>query len=78
MYEVVGYRFVDMKSDDGSQITGYSCYLLNHSEKNGLTGAEALKQFFRQSDFPEFVPELGMKLRLYYDDRRKLIDYKLL
>ena len=46
MFELVGYRFVDMKTTDGGIVKGYSCFFLNHEEQDGLEGAEAMKQFF--------------------------------
>ena len=71
MFEIVGYRFVDMKTEDG-KVQGYSCFILNHEEQSGLEGAEAIKVFFSSEKFPDFSPKIGQKLDLRFNQKGKL------
>ena len=71
MFEVVGYRFVDMKTEDG-KVKGYSCYILNHEEQSGLEGAEAIKVFFSSEKFPDFQPKIGQRYDLRFNQKVRL------
>ena len=77
MYEIVGFRFVDMKTEDG-KLQGYSCFILNNEEQSGLTGAEAIKVFFSCDKFPEFRPEVGQHYDLRFNQKGKLTGYSLI
>lgn len=77
MYELAGYRFVDMKTEDG-KVQGYSCFILNHEEQNGLIGAEAIKVFFSVEKFPDFNPKLGQKLDLRFNQKGKLTGWAVI
>ncbi len=77
MFELVGYRYVDMKTDDG-KMTGYSCFFLDHNEQDGLVGAEAIKVFFRDTKFPCFEPSLGVRYDLRFNQKGKLIGYAVI
>lgn len=71
MFEIVGYRFVDMKTTDGT-VKGYSCFILNHEQQSGLEGAEAIKVFFSSEKFPDFAPVLGQRYDLRFNQKGKL------
>ena len=77
MYEIVGFRFVDMKTEDG-KLQGYSCFILNNEEQSGLTGAEAIKVFFSCDKFPEFRPEVGQRYDLRFNQKGKLQGFQKL
>ena len=77
MFEIVGFRFVDMKTTDGS-VKGYSCFMLNHEEQNGLEGAEAVKVFFSSEKFPDFKPQLNARYDLRFNQKGKLIGWALI
>ena len=76
MFELVGYRFVDMKTADGGSVRGYSCFFLNHEDQEGLEGAEAMKQFFSSEKFPEFKPKLSASYDLRVNQKGKLMGYE--
>lgn len=65
MYEIVGYRFVDMNTTEGGKVRGYSCFILNHEIQGGLEGAEAIKVFFSSDKFPDFKPVLKQTYILF-------------
>lgn len=77
MYEIVGYRYVDMKTTE-NEIKGYSCFILNHEAQDGLEGAEAIKVFFSSDKFPTFKPEVGQKYDLRFNQKGKLIGFALI
>ena len=76
MFELVGYRFVDMKTADGGSVRGYSCFFLNHEDQEGLEGAEAMKQFFSSEKFPDFKPKLAASYDLLFNQKGKLMGYE--
>ncbi len=77
MYELVGYRYVDMKTESGS-LRGHSCFFLNHEEQQGLEGAEAMKVFFSDEKFPDFEPVLNRRYDLRFNQKGKLTGWALL
>ncbi len=74
MYELVGYRYVDMKTDSGT-LKGYSCFFLCREEQQGLEGAEAIKVFFSEDKFPNFQPHLDLRYDLRFSQKGKLIGW---
>ncbi len=77
MYELVGYRYVDMRTESGS-LKGHSCFFLNHEEQQGLEGAEAIKVFFSEDKFPEFVPVLNARYDLRFNQKGKLVGFAVM
>lgn len=77
MFELVGFRFVDMKTDNG-RLEGYSCFMLNHEEQSGLTGAEAIKVFFSAEKFPDFAPKLNQRYDLRFNQKGRLTGWSLI
>ncbi len=71
MYELVGYRYVDMVSE-GEKIQGWSCFFLYHEDQEGLTGCEAFKQFLPMAKFSDFEPDLHRNYQLIYNQKKKL------
>ena len=76
MFELVGYRYVDMKTTDGGTVKGYSCFFLNHEEQDGLEGAEAMKQFFSSEKFPDFKPKVKQLYDLRFNQKGTLMGYE--
>ncbi len=77
MFELVGYREVDMKTENGP-LKGHSCFLLNHEEQTGLVGCEAFKVFFSEEKFPDFVPQLNRRYDLRFNQKGKLTGWALI
>lgn len=77
MFELVGYRYVDMKTDSG-HLQGYSCFILDHSPQPGLEGAEASKVFFSADKFPDFKPVLGAYYDLRFNQKGKLTGWSFI
>ena len=46
MYEVIGFRYVDMTDDDGREIKGHSVFFAVEEDADGLTGRSTCKVFF--------------------------------
>lgn len=77
MYELVGYRYVEM-TDGGKVIVGNSCWFLveeNDSEFHGRSGA---KVFFSADKYPDFRPQIGDKYLLIFNQKGKLQAYQKL
>ena len=72
MYEVGGFRYVDMK--DGTDVVqGYSVYCLVEESDPNFQGRSAVKVFFPRAKFPEFKPELGDKLIIMFKPGKKSV-----
>lgn len=71
MFQLVGYRYVDMSTSDG-KIQGYSCFFLNGEEQDGLEGVEACKVFISSDKFPDFVPKVSQRYDLRFNQKGKL------
>lgn len=78
MYEIVGYRYVDMNTTEGGKVRGYSCFILNHEIQDGLEGAEAIKVFFSSDKFPDFKPVLKQTYDLRFNQKGKLIGWAVI
>ncbi len=76
MFELVGYRYVDMKTTEGGIVKGYSCFVLNHEKQDGLEGAEAIKIFFSSEKFPDFKPKLNATYDLRFNQKGRLMGYE--
>lgn len=76
MFELVGYRYVDMKTTEGGTVKGYSCFILNHEEQDGLEGAEAIKIFFSSEKFPDFKPKLNSTYDLRFNQKGRIMGYE--
>lgn len=74
MFEIVGYRYVDMTTNDG-KVQGYSCFILNHEPQDGLEGVEASKIFFSSDKFPDFRPKLKQLYDLRFNQKGRLMGY---
>ena len=80
MYELIGYRYVDMeaKSRNDSDIQGYSCWFTMEENDENFTGRSACKVFFPTDKYPEFNPVLGDEYLLIFNQRGKLQGYNKL
>ncbi len=87
MYELVGYRRVDMiaerKTDRDNH--GYSAWFLMEEVDPEFKGRSAVKVFFADEKFPDFAPELeagsyqlGDKFLLIFNQKGKLQAYQKL
>lgn len=71
MYELVGYRYVDM-ADGGKEIKGNSCWFLAEENDDDFHGRSGVKVFFSDDKFPEFSPNLGDRYLLIFNQKGKL------
>ena len=80
MYELIGYRRVDMeaKSRNDRDIFGYSCWFAMEENDPNYTGRSACKVFFSDDKFPDFEPKLGDRFLLIFDQKGKLQGFQLL
>lgn len=80
MYELVGYRYVDMVAEKKNErdVKGYSCFFLVDENDPALTGRSAVKVFFSDEKFPDFKPELGDKYLLLFNQKGKFQGYQKL
>lgn len=78
MYEIVGYRLVDMNTTEGGKVRGYSCFILNKLPQAGLEGVEAIKVFFSSDKFPDFKPVLKQTYDLRFNQKGTLIGWAVI
>lgn len=87
MYELVGYRRVDMiaekKGDRDNH--GYSAWFLMEENDTEFTGRSGVKVFFSDDKFPDFPDKLrdgdfkiGDKFLLIFNQKGKLQGYQKL
>ena len=78
MYELVGYRYVDIvaerKSDRDCQ--GYSCWFLMDENDAEFTGRSGVKVFFPSDRYPDFKPQIGEKYLPIFNQKGKLQAYQ--
>ena len=77
MYELVGYRYVEM-ADGGKEIKGYSCWFLVEENDDEFHGRSGAKVFLSADKFPAFLPVLGDKYLLIFNQKGKLQAYQKL
>ena len=75
MYELCGYRYVDM-ADGGKKIEGFSCWFLAEENDEEFHGRSGVKVFFPSDRYPEFSPVLGDKYLLIFNQKGKLQGYQ--
>ena len=80
MYELVGYRYVDIEAErkKDRDITGYSCFFLMDENDEEFTGRSAVKVFFSSAIFPDFIPNLGDHYLLIFNQKGKLQGFQKL
>ena len=86
MYELVGYRRVDMVAEkkNDRDVLGYSCFFLVDENDPALNGRSAIKVFFSDERFPDFPAvigtdiKIGDKLLLVFNQKGKLQGYQKL
>ena len=80
MYELVGYRFVDIEAErkKDRDLKGYSCHFLMEEHDEEFTGRSGVKVFFSSDIFPDFVPQIGDKYLLIFNQKGKLQGFQKL
>ena len=80
MYELVGYRYVDIEAErkKDRDLNGYSCHFLMDENDEEFTGRSGVKVFFDSLKFPEFEPHLGDKYLLIFNQKGKLQGFQKL
>ena len=80
MYELIGYRRVDIQAERKSDrdLNGYSCWFTLEENDPEFTGRSACKVFFSDDKFPDFQPRLGDKYLLIFNQKGKLQGFQLL
>ena len=78
MYELVGYRYVDIEAErkKDRDLRGYSCHFLMEENDVEFTGRSGVKVFFSSEIFPEFQPKVGDKYLLIFNQKGKLQAYQ--
>lgn len=71
MYELVGYRYVEM-ADGGKEIVGNSCWFLVDENDSEFHGRSGVKVFFSADKFRDFVPVIGERYLLIFNQKGKL------
>lgn len=77
MYELVGYRYVEM-ADGGKEIKGNSCWFLVEENDDEFHGRSGAKVFFSADKYPDFNPQIGDKYLLIFNQKGKLQAYQKL
>lgn len=72
MYEVIGFRYVDMTSEDGKPILGYSVFFAADEGDPGITGRSTYKIFVSAEKFPGFDPQVGDHYDLNFNQKGRL------
>lgn len=74
MYELVGYRYVDIVAErkNDRDLQGYSCWFLMEENDEEFTGRSGVKVFFSSDKYPEFQPQIGDKYLLIFNQKGKL------
>ena len=75
MYELCGYRYVDM-TDGGKKIEGFSCWFLVEEADEGFHGRSACKVFFPSDRYLDFDPVIGDQYLLIFNQKGKLQGYQ--
>lgn len=80
MYELVGYRRVDIVAEKKTDrdTHGFSCFFLMNENDPEFTGRSAVKVFFSDDIYPDFKPVLGDKYLLLFNQKGKLQGYQKL
>ena len=80
MYELIGYRRVDMEAErrNDRDINGMSCWFTMDENDPGFTGRSACKVFFSDDKFPDFVPQIGDRYLLIFNQKGKLQGFQKL
>ena len=80
MYELVGYRRVDIEAEkkDDRDTHGFSCFFLMEEHDQEFQGRSAVKVFFSDDIYPDFKPVLGDKYVLLFNQKGKLQGYQKL
>lgn len=68
MFQVIGYRNVNFKGQDGNDVTGVSYYLTQPIDKNG-EGLSTEKVFLSTAKVAEngYRPQLGDRVEVQYN-----------
>ena len=80
MYELVGYRHVDITAEkkNDRDLIGYSCWFLMDENDQDFTGRSGVKVFFDDLKYPDFQPQIGDKYVLIFNQKGKLQGYQKL
>lgn len=80
MYELVGYRYVDIEAErkNDRDLHGYSCHFLMEENDEEFTGRSGVKVFFSDEKFPDFKPQIGDKYLLIFNQKGKLQGFQKL
>jgi len=80
MYELVGYRYVDIEAErkKDRDLTGYSCHFLMDENDEEFVGRSGVKVFFDNLKFPDFEPRIGDKYLLIFNQKGKLQGFQKL
>ena len=80
MYELVGYRYVDIKAErkNDRDLRGWSCHFLMDENDQEFTGRSGVKVFLSSDVYPDFKPVLGDKYLLLFNQKGKLQGYQKL
>lgn len=80
MYELVGYRYVDIeaKTKNDRDVTGYSCHFLMEENDEEFTGRSGVKVFISSEIFPDFIPKLGDRYLLIFNQKGKIQGFQKL
>lgn len=80
MYELVGYRYVDIEAErkNDRDLHGYSCHFLMDEIDEEFTGRSGVKVFFSSDKFPDFDPQIGDKYLLIFNQKGKLQGFQKL
>ena len=80
MYELVGYRYVDIEAErkNDRDLRGWSCHFLMDENDQEFTGRSGVKVFLSSDVYPDFKPVLGDKYLLIFNQKGKLQGYQKL
>ena len=80
MYELVGYRHVEIQAErkNDRDLIGHSCWFLMEENDTEFTGRSGVKVFFDDLKYPDFVPQIGDKYVLIFNQKGKLQGYQKL
>ena len=80
MYELVGYRYVDIGAErkNDRDLRGWSCHFLMDENDQEFTGRSGVKVFLSSDVYPDFKPVLGDKYLLLFNKKGKLQGYQKL
>lgn len=80
MYELVGFRYVDIQAErkNDRDLHGYSCHFLMEERDEEFTGRSGVKVFFSSDIYPDFKPQIGDKYVIFFNQKGKLQGYQKL